>query len=281
MADSQANKVGSWDAILKNASIILGLISTGIGIFVAVTTLATNRQLDEIKRATAAAESRTKKIESERVATDLQVANFDRAARIEIELGASNANEFATNYLDRTLKFEIPDPKMQEQLAYHAPRWKTRNGLMTGKATDGLFLRQVVWLRLTNLGKGPARDIRVLVRQKDFDNLAGTDAENYVDLDTGKAGWVDGQLPLSSLMESGTRDMRTQVRIPLAHVSGGRRFYGRIFIPVKVVWKDERLGKDGSLDIHIASESLLRTTLGSAILGKSETAAKASAANAP
>jgi hypothetical protein len=260
-------KVGSrWDGVVKNASVLLGLLSTLLTIFIASTSYSTNRTILAIQAKNLETESKLK-------AAELRNKSYDDAPRVEPEIGVFNARAFATSYREQKVKVEWLDVDMRDQFERYVAEWNVGNRLMTGASARGLFLRQVVWLRLTNLGKTPARELRLLVRQRDFDNTAGGVAEAYDILNTAGPGWSERQLKLSSLMESGqeTRNLRTRILMPLAHVSGGSKYFGRVFVPVKVLWKDERMGEESSVNITVASESTLKNDLGSAILGRSRT----------
>src|SRR5262249_43161141 len=156
-------------------------------------------------------------------------------------------------------------------------RWKIGNNLMTGHAPTGLYLRQIVTLKLTSLGKTAATSLRLLVRMRDFaEQGPGTQVKRYGTLDTQTAGWSEHPLPLSPLMElsAETRNMRTQVLIPLAQVSGGEYYFGRVLVPTKLLWMDERLGHEQSIELNVANESALDNQLYSAILGISTSTPK-------
>jgi hypothetical protein len=252
------------DGVLKNASIVLGLVSTLLTVFVATTSYSINRAMSKLQSQNAALDGELKK-------ATLTNTTYDAAARVVADFGVFNAREFAANYREQKVLVWWGDNETRDQFEQYVNSWTTGNRLMTGASASGLFLRQVVWLRLTNLGKTPALNPRLLVKYRDFDNQAGGTAEPYDQMQTARPGWMDKEVTLSSLMESGadTHSMRTHVLVPLAHVAGGNKYFGRVFVPVQVVWHDDRLNKPGRLEINVAGESMIRNALGSAVLGRS------------
>jgi hypothetical protein len=109
------------------------------------------------------------------------------------------------------------------------------------------------------------------LRNRDFGfSQNGTQVKRYRLLDTD--GWAERELRLPNPMELSpeTRVMPSELLIPLAQVSGAEYYFGRVFVPVKLLWKDERLGGgDRVLEFDLARESALDNQLDSAILGKS------------
>src|SRR5262249_22615109 len=188
-----------------------------------------------------------------------------------------NAREFAATFEQKKIEVDIPDADLRKQLVDGVGRWKGGNNLMTGHAPTGLYLRQIVTLKLTSLGKTAATSLRLLVRVRDFaEQGPGTHVNRYGALDTQTAGWSEHTIALTQLMELSpeTRNMRTQVLLPLAQVSGGEYYFGRVLVPTKLLWKDERLGREQSVDLNVANESALDNQLHSAILGISVSAQK-------
>jgi hypothetical protein len=260
---SDTNKASRGDVLLKNASVVLGLLSTLLTVYIASTNYSINRHISQIQ-------AQNLEIDSKLKSLALINANYENAARVVVELGVSNAKEFAMNYKEGTIIVQWPDREVRDQFEQYVEKWSKGNNLMTGESKRGLFLRQVVWLRLTNLGKTPASKLRLEVMQEDFDNESGGSAAPYDEINTAQAGWEKKQINLNDLMESEqeVRKMRTHILIPLAHVSGNYKYFGRVFIPVKVTWQDGRLNKASGIDIVVTNDSELRNSLGSAILGR-------------
>ncbi len=64
--------------------------------------------------------------------------------------------------------------------------------------------------------------------------------------------------------------MPTSVFVPLAQISGGEYYFGRVFVPVKLLWNDKRRGKPDDLAVRVGQYSALDNQLMSAILGMSK-----------
>lgn len=266
MGDNTASAGNPLDTLIKYLGPLLGMATAALSLYIAFSTRETNERLA------------TTKAEVEKL--NLASTQYDLAARVIHEFGAQNAREFSATYAQKRPPVEVPDAELRRQLVDGVGRWKDGNNLMTGSAINGLYLRQIVYLKLSSMGKTAVTDLRLVVRQKDFDEKLGTQVKRYGLLNT--SGWTETTLPLSGLMEASAeaRSMRTQVLIPLAQVSGGEYFFGRVLVPVKLLWKDKRLGRDDSLELNVANESTLDNQLHSAILGRSTSGSTSVAAGA-
>ena len=71
-----------------------------------------------------------------------------------------------------------------------------------------------------------------------------------------------------------TLGMRTDVIVPLAQVSGGEYYFGRVLVPVKIVWRDGLLDCEQVVELDVARESTLNSQRDSAILGRSVSTSK-------
>lgn len=247
------------DAVIKYAGPLLAIATAGLSLYVALAMRETNQKLAE----TQAAASELK-LNSER---------FDLAPRIVAELGAQNAAEFAASVRDQRIPLKVPDATLERQLADGSKDWGTGQRLMTGEATTGLYLRQIVYVKLTNLGKTPTSGLKLVVRQKDFPiSRDGTQVKRYGELDTQGEGWIERTLDITpELMEQGAEahGMATRLMLPLAQVSGGEYYFGRVLVPVKLTWTDKKQGKADELAVRVSQSSALDNLLMSAILGKS------------
>jgi hypothetical protein len=255
---SEVSKVAgnALDQFIKYMAPLLGIATTALSLYIAVASRETN---DKLASAKADLDKLT-----------LASTQYDLGARVIPEFGAQNAREFSATFEQKKLPVDIPDAALRHQLVDGVGRWKGGNNLMTGAGATGLYLRQIVTLKLTSLGKTAATDLRLVVRMKDFDDKGpGTHGKRYGVLETSDSGWSEHALSLTPLMEQSpaTQGMRTQILIPLAQVSGGEYYFGRILVPIKLLWKDERLGREQFLDLNVANESALDNQLHSAILG--------------
>lgn len=248
------------DTFIKYAAPLLAIATAGLSFYVAITTRETNQRL----AATQAASSELK-LNSER---------YDLAPRLVAELGAQNAAEFAATVRQQQMPMKVLDAALESQLVEGSKNWAAGRHLMTGAGPTGLYLRQIVYVKLSNLGKTATSDLKLVVRQKDFGLTGnGTQLKRYGELDTQGDGWTEHSLPVSDLMEQGAGDqgMATKLLIPLAQVSGGEYYFGRVLVPVKLVWTDKRQGKADELPVRVAQSSALDNQLMSAILGMSTT----------
>jgi hypothetical protein len=250
------------DRFIKYAGPLIGIVTAALSLFIAVTSVQTNRTLNDTRAS----------VEE----LNLTSKTADLSARVVAEFGAQNAGEFASMLEQRLPPIEFLDAELQRQLTTGSLDWKEKRHLMTGSAETGLYLRQVVYVKLANLGKAAADDLRLVVRKKDFNESRGTQVTRYGSLDTQGPDWVDATLPLSALMERSpqTEGMRTVVLVPLAQVSGGEFYFGRVMVPVKLVWRDRLIDREQVVELNIARESALNSQLQSAILGRSVSAAR-------
>ncbi len=257
---SDAAPPNALDSFIKYAAPLLAIATAGLSFYVALTTRETNQRL-----AATQAASNELKLNSDR---------YELAPRLVAEMGAQNAAEFAATVRQQQMPMKVLDAALESQLVEGSKNWAAGRHLMTGAGATGLYLRQIVYLKLTNFGKTATSDLKLVVRQKDF-GLAGngTQVKRYGELDTQGAGWTELTLPVPDLMEmgAGAQDPATRLLIPLAQVSGGEYYFGRVLVPVKLMWTDRRQGKAEELPVRVAQASALDNQLMSAILGMSTT----------
>lgn len=256
------------DTFIKYAAPLLAIATTGLSLYVAITTRETNQRL-----AAAQAASSELKLNSER---------YDLAPRLVVELGAQNAAEFAAGVRQRQMPMKVLDATLESQLVEGSRNWSLGRHLMTGAGATGLYLRQIVYVRITNFGKTATSELKLVVRQKDFGLTGnGTQVKRFGELDTQGDGWTEHTLAVPDLMEQGaeSQGLASRLLIPLAQVSGGEYYFGRVLVPVKFVWTDKRQGKVEEMPVRVAQASALDNQLLSAILGMSTSSIGAAAAS--
>jgi hypothetical protein len=154
------------------------------------------------------------------------------------------------------------DEKIQDDIRTWLDKWLNGNNLMTGTSDNGLFARQIVCLRIINAGKTPARKIKLVSQQASYDNGDGKFGQPYYEIDAKKSSWQKNTNSIGDLAEDSQKEvLKTQMLIPLAHVSGSSRYFGKVFIPLEVTWEDVVQGKSGKMFIDIKSDSSLESDL--------------------
>ena len=268
----------SLDDRLKTVALVLGLMSTAIGVFVAVKTQlistatgAIDSKVQQTQSQTAAIDEKLRQQDLQLKALDARNKTWDSSARVVAEWRVMNANEFALALERGTLRLAWLDPALQQQLTESAKVWKGHGHLMGRTADDGLLLRQVVCLRLMNIGTGPAAKVTLLAHLRDFNGAdGGVDGGTLPKLKASLQDQTPQELNLGQLMEIAqeTRNLTTQLLVPVAQVVGSQRYVGRVVMPLRLQWHDERQDKPGSLDIDV-SDPQLADRLTSALLGRS------------
>ena len=133
------------DRFIKYAGPLIGIATAALSLFIAVMSFETNRTLN-VTRASIEELNQTSKM-------------ADLSARVVAEFGAQNAGEFAATLEQRLPPVEFLDAQLQRQLTAGSQDWKEKRHLMTGSAETGLYLRQIVYVKLTNLGKTAAENL--------------------------------------------------------------------------------------------------------------------------
>jgi hypothetical protein len=180
------------------------------------------------------------------------------------------ANEFAQVVKSPSNNLAWTDPVLQEQLVREADDWLSGRYLMGRTADRALLLRQVVCLEIANVGKTPASGVRLLSAPKDFAvSRAGVSDAPFGSLQISGATEVPGADLGLLLAGAQNRGAGAEIVIPLAQVVGPARYVGRVMLPRKLVWKNERLGQDENLAVDAASMAL-QGRLKAAYLGHSQ-----------
>jgi hypothetical protein len=254
---------------LKLAGLVLGLLSTALGVWVAfkaqiidAAVSATQNTTADIQKQLMAQEGRIK---------DLSLKNMEHDARVHLRVSwrVMPANEFAQVVKAPNNNLAWTDPVLQEQLVREADAWFSGRYLMGRTADKALLLRQVVCLELSNVGATPASGLRLLGAPKDFAlSRAGVGDAPFGSLQVPAATEALGA-DLGALMAGApNRGAGAEIIIPLAQVVGPARYVGRVVLPRKLVWKNERLGKEESVPVDAASMAL-QARLKAAYLGHS------------
>lgn len=233
---------------ISEATQIIAGTSTVVAMLLSVATFYGNRQIQGLQAKLQSIETDTKKLE-------LQKMEYSSSSRIIIDYAAPLARSFAV----QLEKDRSTTPQLSETMfvAEELPKslihdWATRNGLMTGDACgqEGLKARQVVGIRLRNIGNTAALDVRVaaklgLPKNPDKDGLwkvqlADGSSVPYADLSReGMDGWADHQFSIGALQGMDTAAVDRKVtQLVLARVSGATDLYGSVAVPPKVIWTD-------------------------------------------
>ncbi|KAM3108835.1 hypothetical protein [Phormidesmis sp. 146-33] len=266
-SDTNEKKSSIWGKSISNAATLLGTLSTGLGVFITMTTLSINARINNLQATNLELDNRLKNIDSVLKENEGKSSQFENSVRLEAEFRVFNANAFATSYKEKGMKIVWLDEKSQNDIENWLEKWISGNNLMTGTPQNGLFARQVVCLRIINAGKTPARKIKLVTKKASFDNGNGKFGEPYYEIDTRKSIWKTHTISIDYLAESSQKEvLKTQILIPLAHVSGSSRYFGNVFIPLDLTWDDVVQGKPGKMSIDIKSNGSLRSDLRSSML---------------
>ena len=275
MLDTTSRETRTVEDRLKLAGLVLGLLSTALGLWVAfkaqvidAAVSATQNTAADIQRQLMAQEGRIKA---------LSVKNMEHEARVHLRVAwrVMPANEFAQVVKSPSNNLAWTDPVLQEQLVREADDWLSGRYLMGRTADKALLLRQVVCLEVANVGATPAAGLHLLAGSKDFAvSRAGVGDAPFGNLRASGGTEVQGA-DLGALMAGmSSRGAGAEIVIPLAQVVGPARYVGRVVLPHRLVWKNERLGQDESLAIDPASMAL-QARLSAAYLGHSSDEAAA------
>jgi len=263
VATERSSIADRFDSYTKSAGLAIGLISAAITAYVAIVTYRINQQLLSFQVQNA---ERDKSIKDAQILRD----QMENSVRLGYELGVSNAKAFALDYGQQKSRFEWVDATLRRDMEQYVEPWSSGRRLMTGTRESGVFLRQVVWIRVANMGKRPAEDVQVHALVKDFDNQNGQSAVPIDKLKANVREWREQVYKLPALMEASgpAPSMRTSAAFPLMHVSGSTQFYGRVVLPTKITWRNAASGTTHTIDIDLEKETLLLNSVGSAVLGR-------------
>jgi hypothetical protein len=268
MSNVESKKINQWDKYIGYIATLLGILSTGLGLFIAITTISINQRVNELQATNLKLDERLKNLDLVSKQNELINSKFSNSVRIEAEFRIFNANAFASNYKEKSMRIVWIDAPIQSDIEKWLGDWINGNKLMTGASKDGLFARQVVCLRIINAGNTPARKIKLVVKQASFDNGKGEFRKPYYAVDTEELIWQNKVIEIGDLAEPSQRELlKTQMLIPIAHISGGNRYFGQVIIPLELTWLDERQNKTEKMSINVKSDTTLKSDLESSILG--------------
>lgn len=271
MSEPAAPPRKSLEDHVKLSGLVLGLASTALGVFVAVKAQWLAVATSEIDAQVRATQADATRIRDQLAQQDLNRKKWENSVRLTTQWHVMNANEFALNHDNPGFNLAWVDAGLQQQLTQAALDWKRHARLMARDTNDALLLRQVISLRLLNIGSSPAKRLRLLAYVREF-NVASSGPGGvgglYSELRRPGGTEPPQEFRLGELMEAGLEQRRlvTELVIPVAHAVGSQRYVGRVLVPVKLIWFDERQGKDDSMDIEV-NDPLLARRLKSADLG--------------
>lgn len=275
MHDATQREMRTVEDRLKLAGLVLGLLSTALGLWVAF-------KAQVIDAAVSATQNTTADIQKQLMAQEgrikaLSLKNMEHEARVQLRVAwrVMPANEFAQVVKSPSNNLAWTDPVLQEQLVREADDWLSGRYLMGRTADKALLLRQVVCLEVANVGATPATGVRLLAGSKDFAvSRAGVGDAPFGSLQA-SGGTEAAGADLGALMAGvPSRGAGAEIVIPLAQVVGPARYVGRVVLPRRLAWKNERLGQDESLAID-ANSMALQARLKAAYLGHSSEGAAA------
>ncbi|TBR58833.1 hypothetical protein B4U84_23425 [Westiellopsis prolifica IICB1] len=265
--------------LLGKASVLLGIVATALGILISLRTHIISEQtqnilakINELEVINKDLNNKFKKLEIVQKSQEIEKSK----SRIEKEFLVLNAKVLANRIDAKNVRIIWPDQEIQNDMMSFVRFWRGANKLMLGSSQKGLFLRQVVCLRLINYGGTPARNVVVTISKKNFNNSDTGDVleQPYYKINT--SGWAEKNISIQDLMEKDFEDkLKTEILIPLAHISrrddGYFRYFGSMAVPVKVTWYDNQNvpEKPYSFQINVSQESILKSDL-DFILGTSE-----------
>jgi hypothetical protein len=242
MSNVENKKSSKWDKSLGYIAALLGILSTGLSIFITITTVSINQRINELQTTNLELDKKLKEIDITLKERELINSRFNNSVRLEAEFRIFNANAFASNYKEKSMRIVWLDSTIQGDIEKWLGDWINGNKLMTGESKNGLFARQVVCLRIINAGNTPARKIKLIAKQANFDNKKGEFGKPYYVVDTEKSIWQNTIIEIGDLAEPSQRELlKTQMLIPIAHISGSNRYFGQVVIPLELTWRDERL----------------------------------------
>jgi hypothetical protein len=272
MSDSTPSSTRTIEDRLKLAGLALGVASTGLGLYVAAKT----QFIDSAVTATqaTAADIQKKLVAQEAQIKDLSLASmkYEGAVRLRLQWEVMPAHEFAKQLQSRDTKLAWTDAVLQRQLMDASTAWLKRNELMGRDLDRALLLRQIVCLRIINASKTAVSGLRLHAHIRDYATAsAGVSDKPFGELKAGFQGAGAAGEDLGSLLESGQdpQNLANDIIIPVAQVVGVQRYVGRLVLPTRLVWKNERTAQQEGFDINLASVAL-QAKLEAAWLGRSK-----------
>lgn len=121
-------------------------------------------------------DNKLKKLEVEQKSQEIEKSK----SRIEKEFLVLNAKVLANRIDAKNVRIIWPDEEIKRDMMSFVNSWRGANKLMLGSSQKGLFLRQVVCLRLINYGGTPARNVVVAISKKNFSNTDEGDVLNEI-----------------------------------------------------------------------------------------------------
>ena len=263
---------------IDEATKIIAGISAAVGIIISVAGFFANTKIQVIQQAIQELNIKDKQV-------DISKRNYDLSARLSIDYSAplarSFALQFSTNEENRT-KYNtyimFPISQISDELGDLIVQWRQRKGLMTGKACEreGLKARQVVLIKIKNIGNATAENVIMKVNQGSPQsaikgtpwNIKSTDGivVPYADLAGRIDEWKDINIPIGRLfgLDSQEKERLTH-QIVLASVSGSTDLYGTVLFPLELSWTDSITNENKlvRLDVSYLRNDLLGAEIGS------------------
>ena len=256
---------------------LVAVVSTVVTVVLAVAGYLSNQKVQSLQKAVQD--------------LDLAKKNYDLSARVIVDYSAPLARSFALQYAtneENKVKYRtaimFPTPQIAAELSPLIEQWRLRRGLMTGEACkqEGLKARQIVLLKLKNLGNAMADDVVLKARASPRAgnaaarwnvSLANGEAVPYADLVGRIDDWSPVDIPIGRLYGGDTKDEeRISNQVVLASVSGSADLYGSALVPIELTWTDSISGQRRSMKLDPA---MLRNDLLGAEIGSLGTARKA------
>jgi hypothetical protein len=262
MNSTDKKKGDIWDKSLNYSATLLGIISTVLTIVITITTLSINGRINKLNENDLRLDIQIKTIDEALKKNEQRLSEFDNSVRLEYELQVFPANAFANivNIADKNkmkVRFLLDT---QRDFKEWISDWQERQNLMTSSPKDGLLVRQVLCLKIINAGKIPAKKMRLRFSKAKFDNVKGEYKESYTEMDT--SNWTKDSFPIGELSEAPKSELlKTQMIIPLAHLSGQRTYFGQVFVPLELTWTDEIHGKTETKSINVRDDDSLGLVL--------------------
>lgn len=265
---------------LDDTTKIVSIVSVVVGLMLSVAGYFANRKLQSVQ-------DNLSKLNVADKQMDVAKKTYDLSARLTMDFSLPLARSFALQYppdeadaAQAVRNVSFPTNDIAREFARVLPGWRTRKGLMTGKAcqSEGLKARQVVTLILKNIGNTDAVDVTIRAMQKKpgFDDPARSWQERsptgaplaYYELLSARDGWQSVDISLASLGGLGSpAGERVPQQVVLASVSGTTSLFGTVLVPVEVSWTDDVSKRRQTQPILRAHAAELRADLLGAEIG--------------
>lgn len=281
-------KIDDSTKIISMISVIMGMMISAAGYFADQKIQAAEQKLQSAGLRLQSLEASINELKITEKTMDISKKEYDLSARLMVDFSLPLARSFALQYfsgasLTDKLHKNISIPKeLASEFTEVLPGWKKRKGLMTGSAcrSEGLKTRQVVTLRVRNIGHTDAINIILHAKQKksphkspkkSWQELSNEKPLSYSDLLLSTNEWERIIIPIKTLHGQGTFgneniDMMEE-QIVLASVSGTTSLFGTIIVPLEVSWTDNISKKTHTLPILSSNASRLRQDLIGAEIG--------------